>query len=202
MILVGKVYEAQNKRRISNKEALIYFNTETTANVILKVKILTKFVRDMTALPCSVTHKFCLNVLILSVKCPHYGISTGGFMEEVDMENLATNVSGTLTVYWISLIHTTRKIYFSFPVGKLSKTKGLGYYFREYMFYSHGYYGAFQFRLQNINLQDVSKWLKVLQEKNRSMGSWNEASEMCKLKGGYLPIIRNREEQDEILGLL
>ena len=33
-------------------------------------------------------------------------------------------------------------------------------------------------------------------------GSWNEASETCAEFGGYLPIIRSKDEQDELISLL
>lgn len=33
-------------------------------------------------------------------------------------------------------------------------------------------------------------------------GTWNEAFKLCQSVGGYLPIIRSRDEQDKIIALL
>ena len=110
IVLAQKVYRAQNINTITTQEVVIYFNTETAANVILKVNICTR-IRPQTRCPFSVTHKFWQNVLKLSSKSPYYGISTGNYMERVNMQNLAKTVRGTLKVYWIPLIYTSRKHY-------------------------------------------------------------------------------------------
>ena len=40
------------------------------------------------------------------------------------------------------------------------------------------------------------------QSKAKVIKSWTEASQLCKLIGGYLPLIRNRDELDEIIAFL
>ena len=119
----------------------------------------------------------------------------GNEYNRVTIQSEAFNVSNisaqnVLKVYWIPEKQQSRPLYslccetwcfcFNFS-SSLKNMKG-----------SHGNLEYFAYLLHPLNLM---KPIHI-------NGTWNEASGLCKSVGGYLPIIRSRVEQDEIMALL
>ena len=125
----------------------------------------------------------------------------------VKLRNIGDNISTVLKAYWY--VHKTAKR--NFRIHWMRETEfsiGLGYNFTRYNYWHkmnkvyQYYYVAYQFRYVNISYLDRAK---IFDERGfdlqdtKKLGSWNEATNMCKSKGGYLPIIRSKEEQDELM---
>ena len=135
----------------------------------------------------------------MSVQNPRYHVSLKGAIDDVKLTNMGDNVSSVLKAFWVEV-----KSLMSFgSQHKMDHGCGHGYNFSQQSAYHEFtsevyqyYFVAYQFRYANIN---IDKLAQMGGAKSKRLGSWNEAYNICKSRGGYLPIIRSKMEQDELI---
>ena len=191
--------------------------------VQIRIKVLTRSKLSKTKSKTIIDLKWT-SVLSLSREISQKTISLPGRLRSVTFEALNFFQNYTINVHWIPQL-ISRNFYQSNNEGFCHKdimtttkhTYCLNYtsvqssylFFWNFTKYLHCYYVP-----SPHSILDHEHWAAVgftipknnkcpkRESKSKVIKSWTEASEMCKSIGGYLPLIRNQDELDEIIAFL
>ena len=187
--------------------AYFHFHDQTKNILTMRVKIEDKFYTWEGLVRLTKENPGCV-----------ISVSIGIIPSDITVINVGSKINGTLKLFFFK--SHNKKLFFYKNAVKTSKISYKGRYtymfncsdLLKYLIKRHNehkyYYVLSQIKCNLRPVDKVHPWTvvflgkKYFEAKNSLKGTWNEASEFCKSLGGYLPIIRSREEQDELVSLL
>ena len=206
LVVMNELYSIKKQGNLRNQDLLLYsfFSKFEKKDLIIKVHANSTIDEDMGK-KYTVTNLIWSDVIKLSVLNPGYLISLRGSIF-AELKNIGNNVSSELKAYWTadvtvgdSLPRYSWSIYCFGPFH--SRNIGLYYSLKYFLIYHKIKYDAYEYYFNVLQFRDTYTLYKTRQ-KTKRLGSWNEANSVCKAKGGYLPILTGKEEQDEIIRYL
>ena len=204
---------------------LVYLNqSERKRPVAIRIKILTKS-QLLKTKPNTTIHLEWTSVVILSRDISKKIIGLPGNLRSVTMETLSFVQNYTINLYWIPDLFN-RNFYqpengrfcHKDVTAKTKYTYCLNYtsvqnsylFFWHFTQYLQCYVTAPPWLIRHAELYWVKRGFKIPKnntcpkeqsEKNITK-SWTEASNLCKSIGATLPLLRNRDELEEIIAFL
>ena len=197
--------------------------SEKKRPVQIRIKVLTRSKLSKTKSTTTIDLKWT-SVVSLSREISQKTISLPGILRSVTFEALNFFQNYTINVHWIPELlsrnfyqpHNDRFCHKDVMI-RTKHNYCLNYtsvqssylFFWNFTQYLHCYYVP-----STHSNVDRESWAAVgftipknnkcpkQQSKAKVINSWTEASKLCKSIGGYLPLIRNRDEMDEIIAFL